>query len=166
MLRQLTLLRHAKSSHGEPSMSDKERPLNRRGERDVPNMARRLMAKGTRPSLIITSPAVRARQTARLLARSIGYPVEFIQTEHELYLADPNTILNVIAGQDNTFEKIVVVAHNPGITELANQLGKRNIDNVPTCGVVQLEADCPSWDALGRSPCTIADFDYPKKASS
>jgi phosphohistidine phosphatase len=147
-------------------MSDRERPLNRRGQRDVPLMARRLISKGGRPSLILTSPAVRARQTSRLLAQTIGYPVEFIQTEQELYLADPEIILDVVAGQDNTFTEIVVVGHNPGITELANRLGRAQIDNVPTCGMVRLESDIRSWDEFGHTPCDLIDFDYPKQSSA
>ena len=166
MIKRLTLLRHAKSGHNNHSMSDRERPLNRRGQRDAPLMGRRLMSKGGRPSLIITSPAVRARQTSRLLAQAIGYPVEFIQTEQELYLADPEIILDVVAGQDNTFTEIVVVGHNPGITELANRLGRTQIDNVPTCGMVQLESDIRSWDEFGRTPCELIDFDYPKHSSA
>ena len=166
MSRRLTLLRHAKSSHNAHSMSDRERPLNRRGERDTPIMARRLLTNGGRPSLILTSPAVRARQTSRLFAQTIGYPVEFIQTEPELYLADPETILDVIAGQDNAFNEIVVVGHNPGITELANRLSRTLIDNVPTCGMIQLGSDIPSWDQFGRAQCTLINFDYPKRAST
>lgn len=166
MIRRLTLLRHAKSSHNAHTMSDRERPLNRRGERDAPLMARRLMTRGGRPSLILTSPAVRARQTSRLLAQTIGYPVEFIQTETELYLADPEAILDIVASQDNSFTEIVVVGHNPGITELANRLGQTQITNVPTCGMVELESDIQSWDDFGRADCTLIDFDYPRRPSA
>jgi len=99
-MKRLTLLRHAKSSWGRPDIADHDRPLNARGERDAPLMGRRLIASGARPSLIVTSPATRARQTTKLFAREIGYPIEFIQTETSLYLADPQTILEVIEVQD------------------------------------------------------------------
>ncbi|MDH3511983.1 MAG: histidine phosphatase family protein [Gammaproteobacteria bacterium] len=72
MKKRLTLLRHAKSSWNNPSLDDRDRPLNKRGERDAPMMGQRLLKKSTRPSLILTSPAKRARQTARLIAREIG----------------------------------------------------------------------------------------------
>lgn len=162
MTRRVTLLRHAKSSHDDMSLQDHDRPLNARGERDAPVMGQRLLDKGGRPSLILTSTAVRARQTAKLVARAIGYPMEFLQSERELYLADPDTILDVIAGLDNAFHDIVVVAHNPGITELACGLGRTHIDNVPTCGMVVLDAQIDSWDRLGPARCDLVDFDFPK----
>jgi len=166
MTKRVTLLRHAKSSHYDPRLRDHDRPLNPRGERDAPVMGRRLTHKGGRPTLIVTSTAVRARQTARLFAQAIGYPIEFIQSEPELYLADPDTILDVIAGQDNAFNDLVVCGHNPGITELACDLSRTHIDNVPTSGLVVLETATDSWDQLGRSHCELIDFDYPKNSST
>lgn len=77
-MKRLTLVRHAKSSWKDPSLDDFDRPLNQRGERDAPVMGRRLKARGARPSLILTSPAKRAKRTARLIAEAIGYPVEFL----------------------------------------------------------------------------------------
>ncbi len=165
MTRRVTLLRHAKSSHHDLSLTDHDRPLSPRGERDAPVMGRRLMDKGGRPSLILTSTAVRARQTARLVAKAIGYPIEFVQSEPALYLADPDTILDVIAQQDDTFHDIVVCGHNPGITELACDLGRTNIDNVPTCGMVVVDASIDAWDQLRSVRCDLVDFDYPKKPS-
>ena len=162
MKKRLILLRHAKSSWADVSLDDRDRPLNKRGQRDAPMMGQRLQEKPARPSLILTSPAKRARQTARLIAREIGYPLEFLQTEHELYLASPETILEVIAGQDNSFNDIVVCGHNPGITDLANRLSGASIDNVPTCGMVYLEADVNDWSQLGTAPCSLTQFDYPK----
>ena len=166
MTRRVTLLRHAKSSHDDYSLTDHDRPLNARGERDAPIMGQRLMLKGGRPSLILTSTAVRARRTAKLIAREIGYPLEFIQSERELYLADPGTILDVIAGQDTSFHDIVVCGHNPGMTELACMLSRTHIDNVPTCGMVVLDTDIDSWDRLGQARCDLVDFDFPKKSSA
>ena len=164
MKRRLTLLRHAKSSWNNAGLDDRDRPLNDRGERDAPAMGKRLLNRKTRPSLILTSPAKRARQTARLIAREIGYPIEFLQTEHELYLADPETIIDVIAQQEDSFNDIVVCGHNPGITELSNQLDGVSIDNVPTCGMVFIEADISSWAELDPARCTLAEFDYPKRS--
>jgi len=165
MTKRVTLLRHAKSSHHDLAVNDHDRPLNPRGERDAPVMGRRLTRKGGRPTLILTSTAVRARQTARLFAQAIGYPIEFIQSERELYLADPDTILDVVAGQDNAFNDLVVCGHNPGMTELACDLSGTYIDNVPTCGLVMLDAAIDSWDQLGPSRCELIDFDYPKNPS-
>jgi len=163
-MKRLTLLRHAKSSWGQPGLSDHDRPLNQRGQRDAPVMARRLVAHGVRPSLILTSSAKRARETAKLVAREIGYPIEFLQTEKSLYLADPDTILEVIEVQDDTFSDIVVCIHNPGITDLANRLSDQSIDNVPTCGMVIVEVDTDSWSEIASSRHKFIIFDYPKKS--
>ncbi len=162
-MKRLTLLRHAKSSWGQRGLADHDRPLNQRGQHDAPIMGRRLIAHGVRPSLVVTSSAKRARQTAKLLAREIGYPIEFLQTEKALYAADPATILDVIKAQEDTFSDIVVCTHNPGITDLANQLSGQSIDNVPTCGMVIIEADTDNWSEINTSPRKFITFDYPRK---
>ena len=163
MQKRLALLRHAKSSWKDPSLEDYHRPLNKRGERDAPMMGRRLLARGARPSLIITSPAKRARRTARLIAREIGYPIEFLQREDDLYLADPDAILAVLARQPNSFHDVIACGHNPGLTELATRLTGINIDNVPTCGIVAMEADLKDWAELATARCHLLYFDYPRK---
>ncbi len=162
MQKRITLLRHAKSSWKDASVPDRDRPLNRRGSKSAPNMGKRLADLGVRPSLLLTSPAKRARETARLIARELNYPLEFIQSESELYLATPETILQVVARQDDGFNDVMLFGHNPGITELANQLGDRNIDNVPTCGVVGIELDVQEWAEIVAADGKTVFFDYPK----
>jgi phosphohistidine phosphatase len=125
-------------------------------------MGKRLAELGVRPSLLLTSPAKRARETARLIARELNYPLEFIQSESELYLATPETILQVVARQDNGFNDVMLFGHNPGITELANRLGDRNIDNVPTCGMVGIELDVKEWTEIVAADGKTVFFDYPK----
>lgn len=161
--RRLTLIRHAKSSWKDQSLDDRDRPLNKRGENDAPMMGKRLLARGARPSLIMTSPARRARRTARLIAKEIGYPREFIQREDELYLGSPEQILATVARQDNAFHDIVVVGHNPGLTELATRLSGLAIDNVPTCGLVALRVEGDDWLSLEPGNCRLEYFDYPRK---
>jgi phosphohistidine phosphatase len=160
--KRITLLRHAKSSWKDEAMTDYERPLNKRGERDASMMGKRFVSRGARPSLIMTSTAKRARRTAKLIAREIGYPIEFIHGEKELYLASPEQILKVIAEQDNTFNNIILVGHNPGITELVNRLSDAHIDNIPTCGVATLEAELKDWSKLDGARCHLDNFDYPR----
>jgi phosphohistidine phosphatase len=163
MLRHLTLLRHAKSSWQEPGISDHDRPLNERGQRDAPVMGRRMLARGSRPSLILTSTALRARHTAQIIARELGYPGEFLQREPELYLATPGQILTVLARQADSFRNIIVCGHNPGLTELANRLAGGEIDNIPTCGMVVIDLELQSWTGLPDAVGTQQLFDYPRK---
>jgi phosphohistidine phosphatase len=162
-MKRVTLLRHAKSSWSETGLADFERPLNKRGQRDTPIMGRRYMDKNIRPTLIVTSAARRALETAKLLARTIGYPIEFMHIEKSLYLADADTLLETIELQEDTFSDIVLCAHNPGITDLANQLTRESIANVPTCGMVIIEADTDQWSNFGTATRRLIDFDYPKK---
>ncbi len=161
-LRRVTLLRHAKSSWDTPGHADHDRPLNKRGKRDAPIMGKRLLERGARPSLILSSTAKRARETAKLVAAEINYPREFIQSEAALYLATPEKILSVIATQDDNFHDLLVIGHNPGMTELAAQLSGRPIGNLPTAGVVCVEFKLNDWSELGSKKGNLLYFDYPK----
>lgn len=146
--KRITLLRHAKAQQPAAGMADRDRPLNERGEQDARMIGRRLRAAGIRPSLLLTSPAIRALQTTRLVAREIGYPLEFLQREADLYLASPQDMLQLVARQDDAFNDILLCGHNPGISELANQLTGAGIDHLPTCGMVVIEAQISSWSGL------------------
>ena len=163
MRRQLTLLRHAKSSWEETTRKDRNRPLNERGERDAPLMGRRLRDRGARPALIITSPAVRALRTAQIIAREIAYPEEFLQREEDLYLASPDQIVAVIARQASSFRDVIVCGHNPGLTELANRLTGSGIDNVPTSGLVVIGLNLAQWSDLDGARGELLLFDYPRR---
>jgi phosphohistidine phosphatase len=161
--RRLTLVRHAKSSWADPGISDADRPLNERGERDAPTMGRHLATLGFRPTLFLTSPAVRARQTAQVVARELGYPAEFLQREPELYLATPGQICAVVAREAGTLRDVVVCGHNPGLTELANRLvGAGSLDNLPTCGVFAVTLKLRTWADLEGAQGELALFTCPK----
>ena len=162
-MKTLTLLRHAKSSWDEPSLADRDRPLNRRGERDAPVMGQRISAAGIRPSLIVSSPAVRAWSTAKIVAREISYPLEFLQRESDLYHAGLETILDIVARQDTGFNNVLIVGHNPGFTDFANYLVPGLTNNLPTCGVVSVTLDCDSWNISSHLPATLTFHDWPKK---
>lgn len=162
-MKTLTLLRHAKSSWRDPSLQDYERPLSRRGQRDAPIMADRIKGAGVRPSLILSSPAVRAWTTAKIVAQEIGYPTEFLQREDRLYHASARGLLKVVAGQDGGFNNIMIVGHNPGLTDFVNYLSPDLTDNIPTCGVVSFEFDCDDWVLGENVECDLLVFDYPKR---
>lgn len=161
-MRTLTLLRHAKSSWSDHSLPDHERSLNDRGERDAPIMGQRILEAGIRPSLIVSSPAVRAWTTARIVASEISYPAEFMHRESELYLASLNTLIDIVAKQDEGFHSIMLVGHNPGLTEFANLLCPGLTNNLPTCGVVSVEFDSETWDLRGDATVSLATYDFPK----
>ncbi len=160
----LTLVRHAKSSWGDSKLSDRDRPLNSRGERDAPEMGRRIANHDIRPSLIITSPAVRAATTARLIAQEISYPAEFLQREDAIYLASLNDLLDVVVAQDNGFNSLMVVGHNPGLTNFANYLVPGLTNNLPTAGVVSVQIDRDDWSLYEQPRAELLAYDYPKLA--
>ena len=162
----LTLLRHAKSSWKDAGLQDSERPLNSRGQRDAPVMAQRINEAGIRPSLILSSPAVRAWTTAKAIAHEINYPAEFLQQENRLYLASVRNLLKVIGEQDIAFNNLMVVGHNPGLTDFANYLMHELTDNIPTCGFVSFEIDREDWNLDSDAKIKLMVYDYPKRVAA
>ena len=161
----LTLVRHAKSSWKDSSLSDGERPLNKRGEHDAPMMGKRIRDHGIRPSLIISSPAARAWTTARLIAAKISYPTEFLQRENKLYLASLDDLLDVVVDQDDGFNSLLVVGHNPGLTHFANFLSPGLTDNLQTAGVVSVQIDRDDWSLHDQPATELLVHDYPKRGA-
>ncbi len=158
----LTLVRHAKSSWKDNTISDRERPLNKRGEHDAPMMGKRIVAAGIRPSLILSSPATRAWSTAKILAQEIGYPREFLQRENNLYLASLDNIIDVLIAQDAEFNSVMIVAHNPGLTMFANYLSPGLTDNLATAGVVSVGFEQEDWNLHAAPKTELLTYDYPK----
>ncbi len=162
-MKTLSIVRHAKSSWDDESLSDRERPLNKRGHRDAPVMADRMTSAGIRPSLILSSPAVRAFTTAKLIAEQINYPKEFLQREDELYLASLDTLLDVLVAQDANFNSIMLVGHNPGLTDFVNYLVPGLTNNLPTSGVVAVNFEQDDWSLYDRPEIGLLLHDYPKR---
>lgn len=160
-MKQLILVRHAKSSWAQSGLDDIDRPLNVRGLHDAPLMANRIAAHADKPELIICSPALRARATAEIIAEALAYSQSKIIVEKNLYCFDANDLLEAIQHFDNTRQRILSVGHNPATTELVNRLCHVQIDNVPTCGVCYLQANTEHWNALVDAE--LVEFDYPKR---
>jgi len=163
-MKQLILVRHAKSSWSDPGQRDFDRPLNARGERNAPEMAARLAARGLRPQLIVASGARRALATAQLMAREFGYPKQDIEIVDALYEASPAVWLAQIAALPPRVDRALMVGHNPELTELANRLcPDARIDNVPTCGVLVLDFAVRDWASTAATRPSAWDFDYPRR---
>ena len=126
-------------------------------------MGERLAERGIEVERVISSPATRALATAEVITGEIGHPWDEIIVDERLYHADASELLEVIQGLDDHLDCVMCFGHNPGLTDLVNSLSPYHIDNVPTCGVVELRFDVDTWARVGESEPAEVDFDYPKK---
>lgn len=160
-MKTLILVRHAKSDWSDPSLSDFDRPLNERGKRDAPVMAKRLLEKGITIDRIISSPAKRAARTAKHFADAFGYKKGKIEFVEDLYLADTSTFFSVIENVNDKYDCVALFSHNFGITDFANMLTNTRIDNIPTSGVFAISIDTKKWSSFKTAPKDFLFFDYP-----
>ncbi len=160
-MKRLYIVRHSKSDWDDLTQQDIDRPLNSRGHRDAPNMAELLMTKNYIPNHIITSPANRAKSTAAYFISCFG--TESSETADYLYHGDIDDIINACIGCDEKHQSLMLFCHNPGITYFANVICDANIMNVPTTGVLVIDADTDAWENIDMSKLKLVDFLYPKK---
>jgi len=162
-MKNLVLVRHAKSSWDDPALLDRERPLSKRGKRDAPVMGRLLKARGLAPDLILSSPAKRARKTAVKIAREIDYPKARIEIREDIYLRGVDELVDLIAALDDRWTRVMLVGHNPELTELANRLAQADILDLPTAGVVSIVFDTDTWRGCARGRGRLDLFERPPK---
>ncbi len=165
-MKTLYLVRHAKSSWKFPELADFDRPLNRRGKRDAPMMGKRLKQRGVRPDLIISSPAKRARKIAQAVAKAVGYPASAIAYDPEVYEASADSLLTLLRAVDDRVAVLMLVGHNPELTDLVNTFASHSIDNVVTSGVVTTTFPEDNWSALAPGAGQFRGYDYPKLSPS
>jgi phosphohistidine phosphatase len=158
-------MRHAKSSWKDPDREDFDRPLNHRGKENAPLMGRRLLGHGFRPQLILASPALRARQTAELVAAGMDCLGVEILFEPRLYKPGPTGLIEVIRELDNGCQDVLVIGHNPGLSSLARLLAARCVDDLVTAGVVGLALPVTSWREIRPASGRVLFEDCPKKSS-
>lgn len=164
-MKYLYLIRHAKSSWDNPGLTDIKRPLSNRGKQDAPMMGKRLAAMGTKPDLLITSPAKRARKTAKKIAKKTGYPAHKIIIDNNLYLKGVINLLKTINEINEKYNTVFLFGHNPDFTSLANLLTHAQLYNIPTCGICCIAFDIGSWQFVKEGNGKLILYDYPKKFS-
>jgi phosphohistidine phosphatase len=164
-MKTLLIIRHAKSSWDNASISDIDRPLNDRGRHDAPVMARRLIKAGARIDLFVSSPAKRARQTAESFIREFGKKEKEIRFVPELYHAAVQTFKEVVAGLKNDYDSAAIFSHNPGITAFVNTLTSVRLDNMPTCAVFAVTSPAEDWGQFQSAGPVFWFFDYPKSGA-
>ncbi len=157
----LILMRHAKSDWGDNSLSDHDRPLNQRGLRDAPVMSCWIASENYVPDRVLSSSATRTKQTIRdmLPAWNTQPDVSFSDS---LYLSSPETILNTICSDSHGRSRVMVLAHNPGISQLTSMLASKPID-MPTAAIAVFRVNLARWSELSsESDIELVCFMSPK----
>ena len=162
-MKTLYLIRHAKSSWDDMALADEDRPLNSRGRRDAPKVGERLAKRRAKPDLILSSPATRAVMTAEIIAKELDYKRSNIVLDDRLYAVSADDLLDVIRQLDDKAERVMLIGHNPELTELAHRLSSK-ITHLPTCAVAEFTFDAKSWTRIGKDKPIKVAFEYPKQS--
>ena len=165
MTKNLFLIRHA---HAESNneIEDFDRKLTPRGLVDATEVSQRLLQHSRNtvfPELILSSPATRALNTAKLFAENLSMSFNKIQPENTIYEASMNTLLSLINHIDNKYSTVALFGHNPGISDLLNYLSHDSFGIMPTAGVVQLQFEIKNWNMISEGSGRIEWYAYPNK---
>lgn len=158
----LLVVRHAKSSWDNSVLSDFERPLNDRGKKDAPVMAERLKDKKIKIDAYISSPAKRAKKTAKIFMEEFGAKEKDLTLVQSLYEASVDDFYHAVERLDDKDDTVALFSHNPGVTDFINSLECSPIYNMPTCGVYALKINTKHWKEFKEAGKEFLFFDYPK----
>lgn len=165
-MRKLILLRHAKAGWNEPGQSDLERHLTGRGENDCLLIGNRLKARGLDhcTTRVLCSPARRTRQTAAHVTRILGGNTDSVVVDQRLYLANPADLMLVLGEQPDSADTLLLVGHNPGLTDMIARLSGKWIAGLQTCGFAELVFDCDRWIELDWGTGRLEHMDWPRNS--
>jgi phosphohistidine phosphatase len=161
-MKTLLLIRHAKSGWDDPSLSDFDRTLTERGKSDAKMMAQRIKEQSIDIDSFVSSPAKRAKKTAKIFMKELKKNVEEMLLIPDLYEASVNNFYSTIENLEDTRNVVAVFAHNPGITEFVNSLECSPVYNMPTCAVFALKIKTDHWKDFHEAEKQFLFFDYPK----
>ena len=162
MKRELILIRHTKSSWANLNQHDFDRPLKKDRVDDAINMAKHLKELELKPDLILCSPALRTKQTAEYFCDKLKYNYDKIVFDKRIYESSTEEYMSVIRETDSKIKSLMLIGHNPSITDFANQFLENKIDEVPTTGVVWLQFENDDWEIYRTTPCKPKYFLTPK----
>jgi phosphohistidine phosphatase len=146
-MKTLLLMRHAKSSWKDASLSDFQRPLKKRGEKDMLRIAQVLKEEDLIPEFVLSSPAVRARETIEILAKELGIEEELVEFVDDFYGAEIEDFFDVLADLPDSYKKVMVVGHNPSLEAFLQTL-TGEIDSLPTASVALIKLGIQSWEDI------------------
>ena len=161
-MKTLLLMRHAKSSWKDESLSDHERPLKKRGRKDANRIAKELKKNDLLPDIILSSSAVRARETVAILNEKLEYKHKVLYSD-ELYMGEPQDFINILSKLNNEYNTVMMVGHNPGL-EAYLQIIDGEIEAVPTGGLGYLVLVLDDWKDISLDTMgDLIDFWKPKE---
>ena len=162
-MKTLHIARHAKSSWEYPELSDEERPLLRKGIKRTRKSGAFLRDKKIRIDHIISSPAVRAYETARILAGFLNYPEDQIKVVNSVYHANTNVLLDQLYSLPDEINSVMLVGHNPMFTNFANHFLTTKIDWLPTSGIVSIDFNTDKWENIMMAERETKFLIFPRK---
>lgn len=162
-MKTLYLVRHAKSSWDNANLADFDRPLNKRGQKAAPFMAKLMSENNVQVDRIISSPANRALTTAETFCEVLGYPLEKIEQRIEIYEGGINQMLQIVREIPDSCSSAMLFGHNPTITSFANFISGEHLENIVTCGVVRIDLKTDFWQQTLMDSGKLVWYEYPKK---
>lgn len=164
-MKTLIIVRHGKSSWAYPDLEDFYRPLKPRGINDAFTIGEELLGMDVFPDLILSSPAIRAMNTAIIIARKLDFPLQRIRANESIYEASTYQLLQLIGNVENSIETLMIFGHNPSFTSLINQLQEESLYNLPTCGVFAIELPIENWSDITKTKGKKAFSLFPKEVA-
>jgi phosphohistidine phosphatase len=163
MLKQLVLMRHAKSDWSVPGQKDFDRELNSRGHRDAPRMGARIKSeKLFLPQLVVCSPAERAKMTAQYVCEQIGYEFDSIVFDQDVYEASIRTLLRIVNELEDAVDRVMLFGHNPGFSYFSEFLTKKEVGEMPTASAICISFEVDSWAMVSEGTGIQSWYLYPK----
>jgi phosphohistidine phosphatase len=162
MMKTILLLRHAKSAWDDASLSDFERTLTERGKSDAKIMGKRLLEKSIEIDTFVSSPAKRAKKTARVFMKEFEKDKKKLQLVPSLYEASVQDFYNAVESFDDKDKSVALFSHNPGITDFVNSLDCTPVNDMPTCSVYAIKVETKHWKEFREAKKEFLFFDYPK----
>lgn len=147
-MKQIVLIRHAKSSQGDVSLDDIDRPLNNRGKREAVMLGQLLKKNNIFPQFVISSPAKRARKTAIRIVKELNFPKENIEINDKIYAGNIAEMTQIICSLDKKINQVFIIGHNPSLMDLGNYLAASSIEKLPTCGFMLIKFNCKFWEDI------------------
>ena len=160
-MKKLIIIRHSKSSWKDLSLGDFHRPLNKRGKKDGPIMANFLSKKISKICYLHSSDSVRTFETSKFFTERIK--LDKIKYDDSLYHSSSSSILNMIRNYSDNLSSVMIIAHNPGLTNLINDITNIYLDNLPTTGLAEIDFSCLKWNDISSKNSNLIQLKFPKQ---